>query len=119
MLFPLPEIDALATMIYGKDSSQQRIDRPRPGVSKNRATQYAFSLPLQYSRFKAFQRLGFHVWDWERMAGLGLIEVQRADKDLAPVRNGWSEFDFYFRCNSLVIEKWKNDPGEYDDPPSI
>ena len=92
-------------MIYGKDSSQQKIDRPSPGVSENRAIQYAFSPPLHYSRFKAFQRLGFHVWDWERMAGLGLIEAQRADKDLAPVRNGWSEFNFYVRWNSLVIEK--------------
>ena len=53
------------------------------------------------------------------MAGLGLIEVQRADKDLAPVRSGWSEFDFYFRWNSLVAEDWKNDTEGHDDYPSI
>ena len=68
----------------------ENIDRPSPGVSKIQALQYAFSPPLRYSRFKLLQRLGFNVLDWERMAGLGLLEVQEVYKDLAPVRDGWS-----------------------------
>ena len=97
----------------------ENIDRPSPGVSKITAIQLAFWPPLLYARFKPFQRLGFHIWDWERIAGLGLIKVPREEEHLAPVRNGWSEFDYYFRWNSLVAEEWEKDTGEYDDAPSI
>lgn len=99
---------------HGLSNSSHRIvqlDRPSPGVSKIRAIQFAFGPPLQYSRFDPFRRLGFHIWDSERMAGLGLIKGPLSERHLRPVRNGRTEFDYYFRWNSLVAEEWKNDTG--------
>ena len=87
------------------------LDRPSPGVSQISSIQKVFSPPLQQSRFESFRRLGFHIWDRERMGGLGLIRVLRSDNYLAPVQNSASEFDYYFRWNSLVAEEWKNDTG--------
>ena len=105
--------------LWRRTDPNENIDRPSPGASKIRALRHVFWPPLQSSLFKPSQRLGFYVWDWERMVGLGLIKVQDADKYLAPVRDVWSEFDFYFRGKGLVVEDSKIDTGEYDDPPSI
>lgn len=85
------------------------LDRSSPGVKQFQSIQYVFGPTLQYSRFEPFQRLGFHIWESERMAGLGLIKRLLCDGHPRPVRNGRTDFDYYFRWNSLVVEEWKND----------
>lgn len=84
-----------------RDHPVEQLDRPSPAVCRLGA--------ILYSRFKPLQRLGIHIWDRKRMAGLGLIKVRRSEKYLAPIRNPSSEFEFYFKWNSLLAKDWKNE----------
>lgn len=59
--------------------------------------------------FKPFRRLGFDIWDREKMARLGMGKVPRFIKQpefrwVGPFSSGSSAFEFYFRWNSLVVE---------------
>lgn len=72
--------------------------------------------PFQRADLEPFRRLGFSVWDWEKLARLGLCNVahfakQREYRWVGPVRNGSGAFDFYFRWKSLMVEKDKNGTG--------
>ena len=72
--------------------------------------------PFQRFDFEQFRRLGFEIWDREKMARLGLISVPRFVKQpgfcwVGPVRNGSGVFEYYFRWKSLMAEMCKNDAG--------
>ena len=95
-----------------------QLGRPSPGVSTTRRIQLAFNPSLQYSRFDPLWRLGFHIWDRERMAGLGLITVPRSEKHLTPVKNGFTKYELCFRWDSLIAEEWKNDTGHQSNSSS-
>ena len=73
--------------------------------------------PFQLVDYEPFRRLGFDIWDREKMAGLGLINVPRFLKQpgfcwVGPVRNGSGMFEYYFRWKSLMVEKCKNSAGQ-------
>lgn len=93
----------------------EALDCRSPGLAAFSRIQRSFHPELQES-FKPFRRLGFCIWDNEKMVRLGLIKVPDFGKQPKPswvgaVKRRWTVSDYWFRWNSLVIEKRENEAG--------
>ncbi|CAF9917169.1 hypothetical protein IMSHALPRED_003484 [Imshaugia aleurites] len=72
--------------------------------------------PLYRSSFEPFQRLGFGIWDSEKMARLGLNQYSMrtlpADVSkmyrVGPFEGRPQQNDLLFRCNSLLVDGCKS-----------
>lgn len=90
------------------DQTPSHLDCCSPGVLAFKGIQLRSNRYLK-EPFELFRRLGFCIWDREKMTRLGLIRVpafvaQPEPSWLGAVTRGSSIFDYRFRWNSLVIE---------------
>lgn len=86
------------------DQTPSHLERCSPGIFEF----LRFSW-YQKEPFKRFWRLGFCIWDREKMTRLGLVRAPAFIEEPEPswleaVRRGSSSFDYWFRWNSLVIK---------------
>lgn len=85
----------------------EHLDRSSAAISCFHRIRVWFDPQLPRSSFPSFRRLGFEIWDREKMARLGLITApgflkQRDFHWVGPVSDASGGFEHYFRWKSVI-----------------